>query len=183
MGQMSLYIVNMGITEEEVVRGAWLELPLCDATDDVEEAFEEWLKENVAYEDGETWKVYDYDCDCANLAGEFGDYPDIEELNELACRLADLDCCEIDIVSALLEEGYGLEEAISITEKGDVYLLYDVKDEEDYGYYLVDEGLLGINVPDSLKYYIDYEKIGRDVRLEGDIAFTSYGCLCGLNSI
>lgn len=33
---------------------------------------------------------------------------------------------------------------------------------EDLGYYIIDEGLFGVEIPDSLISYIDHEKLGRD---------------------
>ena len=42
------------------------------------------------------------------------------------------------------------------------YLFCEVMSDEDLGYYIVDEGLFGIEVPESLANYLDYKAIGRD---------------------
>ena len=55
-------------------------------------------------------------------------------------------------------------------------LLPDVEDDEDLGYYYVEE-YGSIDIPEHLKNYFDYEAFGRDVRLENSCLFTSYGFL------
>ena len=55
-------------------------------------------------------------------------------------------------------------------------LITDIDDDDDLGRYLIDDcGVL--SVPEHLQNYIDYEAYGRDVRLESNITYTSYGCL------
>lgn len=52
-----------------------------------------------------------------------------------------------------------------------------ISDEEAYGWYVVDEGLFGAEIPEALENYIDYESIGRDWLM--DISKTDSGNLYG----
>ena len=45
-------------------------------------------------------------------------------------------------------------------------LFCEVMRDEDLGYYIVDEGLFGIEIPESLANYLDYKLIGRDFRFD-----------------
>ena len=84
------------------------------------------------------------------------------ELNELVERLASLEEWELEVVEAYLEStGDTLEEALNCIETGD-YSMYDARDEEELGYYIVEQGLFGVGVPEALQDYVDYEAIGRD---------------------
>ena len=55
-------------------------------------------------------------------------------------------------------------------------LLPDVENDEDLGYYYVEE-YGSIDIPESIRAYFDYEAYGRDIRLESSCLFTSYGFL------
>lgn len=41
------------------------------------------------------------------------------------------------------------------------------------GYYVCDEGLLGVTIPSELENYLDYEAIGRDYEINNNILFCS----------
>lgn len=57
-------------------------------------------------------------------------------------------------------------------------LFCEVMSNTDLGYYIIDNGLFGIEIPDSLANYIDYEAIGRDFSFDlsqcGDYYYTNY---------
>ena len=70
-----------------------------------------------------------------------------------------------------------VSEVIDLLDELDEFdLLPDVEDDEDLGYYYVEE-YGSIDIPEHLKNYFDYEAFGRDVRLENSCLFTSYGFL------
>ena len=67
---------------------------------------------------------------------------------------------------------------IEIIENLDSYdLLPDVEDDEALGEYFGVECGVFDTIPEQLRYYIDYEHYGRDIRLELDMCFTSYGAV------
>lgn len=165
---LKIALTNLGKYNEGYLIYKWLELPATE--DEIEEA-KEAIGINEQYEE---WFITDYETDIEGL--KVGEYEDLEALNELAERYENLDEYDQDIVQAIIEgEGYDLEEALDVLESGNYSFYPDVNDEEDLGYYVVDEGLFGVEIPDSLQAYIDYESIGRDWRINGAGSFTSKG--------
>lgn len=100
----------------------------------------------------------------------------ISELEELADKLNEIDneYAEEEEFKALMEYLGDFEEAYSTWEAGDFNYYPDVKDREELGRYVVDEGLWG-EIPDNLVNYIDYEAIGRDIDLNANGCFTDNG--------
>lgn len=99
----------------------------------------------------------------------------ISELEDLADKINELDnqYAEEEF-KALMEYLGDFEEAYSTWEAGDFSYYPDVKDREELGQYIVDEGLWG-EIPENLIDYIDYEAIGRDVDLNARGCFTENG--------
>ena len=165
---LKIALTNLGKYTEGCLIYKWLALPATE--DEIEEAKEE-IGINEQYEE---WFITDYETDIEGL--KVGEYEDLEALNELAERYENLHKYDQDIVQAIIEgEGYDLEEALDVLESGNYSFYPDVNGEKDLGYYVVDEGLFGVEIPDSLQAYIDYESIGRDWRINGAGSFTSKG--------
>lgn len=99
----------------------------------------------------------------------------IEDLEDIADKLNEIDngYAEEEF-KALMEYLRDFEEAYSTWEAGDFNYYPDVKDREELGQYVVDEGLWG-EIPENLINYIDYEAIGRDVSLNANGCFTDNG--------
>ncbi|SHJ81757.1 antirestriction protein ArdA [Propionispora hippei] len=165
---LKIALTNLGKYNEGELVYKWLELPATE--DEIEEA-KEAIGINEQYEE---WFITDYETDIEGL--QVGEYEDLEALNELAERYENLHEYDQDIVQAIIEgEGYDLEEALDVLESGNYSFYPDVTNEEDLGFYVVDEGLFGVEIPDSLQVYIDHESIGRDWRINGAGSFTSKG--------
>lgn len=82
--------------------------------------------------------------------------------NELAENLEDVD---EDIVLSFIESDSSDPKALANAEFDDCYLYPDVATDRELGEYLVEE--VGVELSkEKLLLYIDYEKFGRDVRLE-----------------
>ena len=89
----------------------------------------------------------------------------IEELLETYQKVADLGEDERIAVSYLMDDlGYSIDDALS--HYNDVIMYYDIHDYSDLAYDMVEEGILG-DIPDNIQPYIDYEKLGNDLRIEG----------------
>ncbi len=76
--------------------------------------------------------------------------------------LDDLDDTAATQISFLLDLGYSIEDAL---DRYDEVCLFDGK-ASDYAYDLINETT---EVPESLRYYIDYDAIARDMQLNGEI--------------
>ncbi|MDE6020813.1 MAG: antirestriction protein ArdA [Ruminococcus sp.] len=110
----------------------------------------------------------------ANLLSEKTEYRnyqyDVEisetDFNILCDNLdsGDIDHYDINKVFAIVEHtGDSIEEAINRRE---AYEFYDVDTLEDLAEQLVDDGIWG-NVNDTLKGYINFERLGNDLEYDG----------------
>lgn len=168
MSIIEAYVTNLGKYNEGELLGKWIELPIG------EEEFEEVLKEIGV--DGENYEEYfftDYNYnDIQNL--NFGEYENIEDLNEIAENLESLRDYELDVFNAITQ-CFGVDYALEFNI--DDYNLYtDINDEEDLGRYYIDE-FYGYELDKlgNLSRYIDYEAFGRDIAINADGGFTDYG--------
>ena len=161
---LAVFITNLGKYNEGELIGEWVELPI---TDDELDAVFERIGINEQYEE---YFITDYESDFGMTAGE---YSSISALNEQAEQLANLDEYELDIVAALLSEGFTLADALDRYE--DVMVYYDCNDMTDVAYaYIEETGMLN-GVQDNIARYFDYEAFGRDMSYEGQFIFTDDG--------
>ena len=128
----------------------------------------EELAERFGYEGQEIEVTFDSieglpDLDCERL--------NLDLANELAEKLEDVD---EDIVLSFIESDSSDPKALAITEFDDCSLYPDVATDRDLGEYIVDE--IGFELSrETLERYFDYEKYGRDVRLEEGGSFVDKG--------
>ena len=168
MDNLSIYITSIA-TDEDYLLGEWVKLPvppekLNEVLERIGTEYEEYL-------------VTDYEAAFANL--NISQYSSIEELNDLATRLDEVDEWDNDKLCAVLE----MEEPTSIADIVDIIehldeldLLVGVEDDQALGEYFAEELCTLEAVPTHLRGYFDYEAYGRDIRLEsGNCCFTSYG--------
>lgn len=76
--------------------------------------------------------------------------------------LDDLDAHDATRLTFLLERGFNLEDALSRYEDVCIYQ----GSARDYAQELIEETT---QIPENLQYYIDYEAIARDMRINGEI--------------
>jgi hypothetical protein len=160
---MKIYVANLGKYTEGILQGDWISLPT------EEDDIQEFLDNNVGLnEEYEECAIHDYECDFMNIS----EYENIFYLNVVAEMIENLDEDSKQKLKALIDfESYEILEAI---ENLDNYILYeDITDDEELGFYMLSES--GYDIPEYLQYYIDYEKFGRDYRLNAQGAFTNFG--------
>ena len=91
--------------------------------------------------------------------------------NELAENLEDVD---EDLVLSFIESETSDPSYLASVDFDDCYLYPEVTTDRDLGEYLVEE--LGVELSkEKLLLYLDYEKFGRDVRLEEGGSFVDKG--------
>lgn len=96
-------------------------------------------------------------------------------LNELADAVELFDNDELEVLGALIDDGYDTEQAIKAVENKDYTLYSDGHTMEDVAIVYCDEcGMLN-GVPENLRYYFDYEAYGRDMEMEGTFLKVSNG--------
>lgn len=150
--------------------GRWLDLPI--DPDELEETLE-----NIAAAMGDNdpeWAIHDYEWDGAFDGGEISEYDNIQDLNEYAQQLDDLDKWELETYAAAVE--YWGRKYVDIDDIDEYHLYSDVTTDYDLGYYWIEEsGCYDLSSLGHLSNYFDYEAFGRDIRFETDGGFTSYG--------
>ena len=169
---LKIYVTNLGKYNEGFLIGKWLELPATE--EEIEKTLEEIGISDEPDENGiyyEEYFITDYETDIDGL--KVSEYSNIDDLNELAESIDDLDEDEKEIVDAIMGEGYSLEDAID--KKDDVMIYYNCSNMEQVAEdYAEQVGLLN-DIPESLRYYFDFEAYGRDMSFEGHFVFTDNG--------
>ena len=90
-----------------------------------------------------------------------------EVKNEIEGRVEALSAFEQDILKVIIEEYTSdINEALQIVEYGD-YTTWSGNSMADVAKTMAEECGYLDSVPDKMRYYIDYEKWGRDLDLEG----------------
>ena len=128
----------------------------------------EELSERFGYEGQEIEVTFDSieglpDLDCERL--------NLDLANELAENLEDVD---EDIVLSFIESNSSDPKELLNAEFDDCWLYPEVATDRELGEYIVDE--IGFELSrETLERYFDYEKFGRDVRLEEGGSFVDKG--------
>ena len=161
------YITNLGKYNEGELIGEWVVFP-------IDEDEEEALMERIGVSDkpdaeGNVYDEYfvtDYESYGIDLYEIFGEYPNIDSLNELAERLSEVSDYDDDKLCALIKEGWYGNDLNAVYEAIDNLDEWNyVQDLWDYGKEMVE---CSVNVPDFLDNYIDYEKFGEDCMYDID---------------
>lgn len=170
---MKVFITNLGRYNEGYLVGKWVKLPVDDET------LDKVLTEIGINEQYEEYFITDYENTLVGIGDVISEYSSVAALNKLAQRLEVLSDADADKLGAVLEYEAckSVSEVIDLLDELDEFdLLPDVENDEDLGYYYVEE-YGSIDIPESIRAYFDYEAYGRDIRLESSCLFTSYGFL------
>jgi antirestriction protein len=161
------FITNLGKYNEGVMMGEWITFPID------EEELETVLERIGINEEYEEVFFTDWECeiDCG-----FGEYEDIESVNELAERLEEIEMHDdLEKLEAIIEAtGDSLEEALNYMDDAIFYPGYTLEEvaeeiiEDCYGHRHVDE---------IFYRYFDYEAFARDLEFDG-YTEVSGGVIC-----
>lgn len=170
--RLEVFLENLGKANEGYMVGKYVRLPINE--NDFEKVLEEIGIDNINYEE---YFITDVESDIDGMSKYIHEYTSIKTLNELAERLDNLSEADTIKFMAIIEAELfnGLEhiiETLDDLEKWELY--YNVNNDEDLGYYYIEE-LSALSIPENISPYFDYERYGRDVRLELNGTFTSYG--------
>ena len=132
---------------------------------------------------GEEWIEHDYEIvdveDEYNIFNSFRlyGYESLDKLNKLATQIEELcsDEHSLKILESVSEVYTSIDEVLELMES-DALELYENYEPDDLAEWFVDEGWFG-EVSDKLLMYIDYEKLGRDIMLDGNYYETKNGIL------
>ena len=166
---LNIYINTWGnYNENGADGGRWITLPM-------DETELEEIMENTAeamHDEDPEWFVNDYEWTGDVSPRKIGELENYFELNKYVQKLDDLNEWEQKTYCAACEV-FG---EIDPDDVDDYRLMEDVETDYDLGYYWIEEsGCYDLDELGNLAHYIDYERFGRDVRLESDGGFSSYG--------
>lgn len=152
MEDMRVYIVNLSRYVSGELTGAWFSLPV--SREDVEERLHlSTLESEIAIHDTE------------NVPFEVGEYLPLEELNRMYHLLEELPEGLVSVLRKFVWNLGSMDEVVQAYENGQIVYYPSVESVEDLAYYLIDElGVLG-EIPDRLRFYIDYEAYARDFEI------------------
>lgn len=148
---LKVFLTNLGKYNEGELIGEWVSLP-------VDESELEEVLERIGI--NEEYFITDYETEIDGL--KVDEYSNIEELNELAAQLEDLDEYDLEKVGAIIE-AYGAELQDAI-ENIDNYTYYSGKTLEEVAYEIVEECY---ELPEIAQRYFDYEAFARDLEFDG----------------
>ena len=163
------YITNLGRYNEGVLAYKLISFPISD--EELNEALKEigckYVDENGVVHNPlyEEYFFSDWECE---IPFDFGEYPNISEVNDIAERVEALPKHEQEVLEVILEEHTSnIDEALRIVENDRYITWWDCDCMADVAERMAAEfGDLN-DVPERLQYYIDYEAWGRDLDLEG----------------
>lgn len=156
---LRIYLTNLGKYNEGMLVGEWVDLPVSE--EELEKVFNR-IGINNEYEE---YFITDYESDIDGV--KVGEYENIDDLNELAEALEDLDSEEENVLSVMLEDGCTFEEALEKIKDRDYMVYYNCDSMEDVAHQVVEESGLLDGVPEKVARYFNYEAYGRDLEIEG----------------
>lgn len=174
--ELNVFIENLGAYNEGRLEGEWVTLPITeDELQDVLERIGCYYVDDDGNEHNTNYEEYffaDYECE-VDIDWSNYEYSSIDELNELAEKLDNWGC---DLLEAAVEL-YGFEYVID-DDPEDYILLPDILTDYDLGkYYACEIQCIDFGSNSVLEVYFDFEAYGRDIRIDSEGGFTSYGWL------
>jgi antirestriction protein len=150
--------------------GEWVTLPMDES--DLDAKLEE-IAGRMGDNDPE-YCIHDYEWTTEIEGRKINENEDIAELNEYVQALDDLSEWEQKTYCAAVEYWGG--EYIDLDDLDEYVLHEDIENEYDLGYYwAVESGCYDLSKMGNLASYFDFEAFGRDINLETDGGFTSFG--------
>ncbi len=149
--EVKVYLTNLAKYNEGRLIGKWVELPLDE--EDLRREVQEVLGSD------EEWFLSD-----SESPFKIEEYDNLFELNDFVWRLEELDEYDQQRVFYLLEE-IGDDWNVALEHYEDV-VFYAGMTLADVAYELIEEGVFG-ELTDTIKGYLDYEKLERDLRVDG----------------
>lgn len=166
---LNIYINTCGnYNENGADGGKWITLPMDE--DELNEILETTAEE--MHDEDPEWFVNEYEWTGDVSPRKIEELKNYFELNEYVQKLDDLNEWEQKTFCAACE----IFGEIDPDDVDDFRLCEDIETDYDLGYYWVNEsGCYDLENMGTLANYIDYEAFGRDIRLESDGDFSSYG--------
>ena len=170
---LSGYLSNLGRYTEGRPAGEWVTFPT--TAEHLKEVFD---RIGIDFKQYGEWHFTEFQSAIPGLPQHLGEYAHPDELNYLGKLLEMQHDGDREIFAAALTHGDhagSLHDIINLAQNLDCYWLYpSVRNEEEYGRYLVNE-LEEPELPEEAKKYFMYEEYGRDASINDGGVFTEQG--------
>jgi len=170
---LSGYLSNLGKYTEGRPAGEWVTFPT--TAEHLKEVFD---RIGIDFKHYEEWHFTEFQSTIPGLTEHLSEYSHPDELNYLGKLLEMQFDDDREKFIAAIEYGDhadSLQDIINLAQNLDCYWLYPtVQNEEDYGYYLIDE-LDELELSEEAKKYFMYEDYGRDAAINDGGRFTEQG--------
>ena len=157
------WIGNLGKYNEGELVGSWVSFPI--DKDDLEKVLKDKVLIGTTDDFGQPYEeygIFDWESDYIDYPGE---YANLDEINEWAEKVDELKDWEKDTFEAANEAG--LVDNILDFDADDYVLLTGIDDDEDLGYYYVDNLYNGdVSQIRNAEDYFDYDALGRELGFE-----------------
>ncbi|GAB2695058.1 antirestriction protein ArdA [Aliiglaciecola aliphaticivorans] len=151
--EIRIYVACLAAYNNGKLHGVWI-----DATQDVED-IQEQVNEMLASspeQGAEEWAIHDYE----GFDGYgISEYEGFEDVHNIACFIEEYS----DFGGALLSYFGNIDDAMTAAQEHYYGCFISVS---DYAQELTEQTS---DIPEHLQLYIDYEKMGRDMEMSGDI--------------
>jgi len=147
---LQIYVACLASYNEGILHGAWIDATLGE--DEIREEIAKILKSSsVPF--AEEYAIHDYE-----LSGvKIGEYESIEKVCDIASALSE--CHNPELLALLYNENcLELDEAIDMLENCYIGKFDSL---EEFGIHDIENQW--IEIPDSIKYHIDYESYGKEL--------------------
>ncbi len=162
---MKVYITDLEAYNEGHLVGSWYELPMNE--DLLAESIENELQRGKEICESEHFHeeyfITDYECEYM----EIGEYSNLNKLNEIAEAMETIAEDGVKAINFLMENHFVKDIFEAIESYEDNVRIYENQSMEDIAYNLIEECYSFENIPDIISNNINYEKIGRDLEIEG----------------
>lgn len=151
--EIRIYVACLAAYNSGYLHGVWIDAT--EGVDDIQEQINSML-ESSPVEDAEEYAIHDFE---GYGSYRLSEYEGIESAHEIACFIEE----HGEIAAELISHFSTLEEAQKAMEE-------DYQGEyaslSDYAQEITEETS---EVPSHLEFYIDYDRMGRDMEMSGDI--------------
>ena len=152
--EIKIYVADLAAYNNGKLHGVWIDAT--QALDDIQEQINELLA-NSPEDDAEEYAIHDYE----GFAGySVSEYEGIERAHEVACFIEEHGEIAGELLSHFGDSIDDAQKAIEDNYCGCYASLADYAEE------LTGETT---QIPEHLAFYIDYERMGRDLELGGDV--------------
>ena len=152
--EIRIYVADLAAYNNGYLHGVWI-----DATEDMDSILEQvnkMLKNSPIKEEAEEYAIHDYE---GYGSYRLGEYEGLEQAHKIACFIEE----HRELGAELLNIVDDIEEAAKVLEEDYCGCFTSVA---HYAEEITEETS---EVPAHLAFYINYERMGRDMELSGDI--------------